>query len=183
MRAASLGKLAAVLAATVIFAAPAVLSAQEDLGAARAAPRGSIARQLQVKAKLLAAAQRTTLVAMLDHNRAEWESLSAEQREGFRRESRAFRAKDPKRQEEMIRRFDEWIRLAGQRKQKYRLMYRWVKVVAASFTPEQREKIRRMSADQRARAYRTRRDELVEAGELKLDQPASAPAPTTQPAD
>jgi len=156
-----------------VLAAPAAALAQQDLDPVRGAPRGSIARQLQIKAKLLAAAQGTTLVAMLDHNRAAWESHSPDQRESFRREARAFRAKDPKEQEEMIRRFDEWIGLAAERKENLRRMYGWVKVVAASFTPAEREEIRLMSANRRARAFILRRDALVKAGKLSLHTPAT----------
>lgn len=159
-----------------ILAVPVAAFAQQDLDPVRSAPWGSIARQLQVKAKLLAAAQGTTLVAMLDHNRAAWDSHSPDQRESFRQEALAFRAKDLKEQEEMIRRFDEWINLAAERKENLRRMYRWVKVVAASFTLAQREEIRLMSADKRARAFILRRDELVKAGRLSLDAPATRPS-------
>lgn len=161
--------LATILAA---LAAPAVLHAQGGLGAPLKAPRGSIAHQLQLKAKLLAVAQGTTLTAALDHNRARWDRLMPDERDNYRRKARAFLAKSPQGRDEMLRKFDEWIELAAEQKDKYRRMNRWLKKVVATFSAAERDQLRQMSPERRARTLLRRRDELVAAGTLSLDAPA-----------
>ncbi|MFP3936938.1 MAG: DUF3106 domain-containing protein [Phycisphaerae bacterium] len=152
------------------------LCAQGDSDALRRPPAGSIAAQLRLKQKLLAEQQGTTLAATLRHNRRQWESLSPEQRDHYRRVAVAFLRENPDKQRELIEHYDEFIKMSAERRQAYRQRERWLKVVVASFTPRERDELRNMPADERARRLITRRDKLVEQGKLKLEEPTTQPS-------
>jgi TRAP-type C4-dicarboxylate transport system substrate-binding protein len=161
-----------------------VARAQDDSDALRRPPTGSIAAQLRLKQKLLAAQSGTTLAATLQHNRRQWESLSPEQRDRIRQVAVAFLQQNPDRQLELIEQYDRFIRMSAERQRAYRQRERWLKAVVASFTPQERDQLRNLASDERARRLIARRDELVAHGKLTLEpatQPASAPA--TRPTD
>ena len=60
------------------------------------------------------------------------------------------------------------------------IMAGWLKVVVATFSAEERKKLAKMLPGDRAKALIARRDELVRAGKLKLDDKPAA-APTKEP--
>jgi len=137
----------------------------------RDAPLGSIARQLDLKFRMMRKAG-GTLTAALRHNRKEWESLTPDQREHYRRMALAFLKTNPDEQEKMLKRYEKLIKLSARKRDAYRRRAQWLKVVVASFTPEQRKWLKSLSPRQRARRLIERRDELVKQGKLKLDRPA-----------
>lgn len=134
-------------------------------------PRGSLAAQLRLKLSLQMSGG-TSLAASLDHNRQEWEMLTPEQRERFRGIAVAFLDKDPKEQEKLLRSYSAFLSLNKQKREAYRIRAEWVRVVVASFTPEQRKQLASMSSMDRAKALIARREELRSQGKLP---------PTTQP--
>ncbi|MCD6303950.1 MAG: DUF3106 domain-containing protein [Planctomycetes bacterium] len=145
-------------------------------------PRGSLAAQLRLKLSLRMAGG-VSLAASLDHNRQEWQMLSPDERERFRSYVLAFLQKDPKSQEKLLKNYNTFLSLTKEKQRAYRRRAEWVRIVAASFTPEQREQLRRMSSLDRARAYIARRDLLIRQGKLKLSGgPTSAPAAGRTPA-
>ncbi|MGC9454848.1 MAG: DUF3106 domain-containing protein [Phycisphaerae bacterium] len=151
-------------------------AAQDGSDALRRPPAGSIAAQLRLKQKLLAEQEGTTLAATLRHNRRQWESLSPEQRDHYRRVAVAFLRENPDKQRELIEHYERFVRMSADRRQAYRQREQWLKVVVASFTPSERDELRNMPADERARRLVARRDELVEQGKLTLQEPATQPA-------
>ncbi len=155
--------------------------ARDDTDALRRPPAGSIAAQLRLKQRLLAAQEGTTLAEALRHNRREWESLSPEQRDHYRRVAVAFLEENPKKQRELIEHYDRFIRMSAERKREYRQRERWLQVVVESFTPQQREELRNMSSEERARRLIARRDELVEQGKLTLEEQFVEPEPLEEP--
>lgn len=162
----------------VIFAGGLLVAevrAQDDSDALRRPPAGSIAAQLRLKQILLAEQQGTTLATTLRHNRRQWESLSPEQRDHYRRVAVAFLRENPEKQRELIERYDRFIKMSAERRQAYRQREQWLKVVVASFTPRQRDELRNMPAEQRARQLIARRDELVRQGKLTLEEPTTQP--------
>jgi len=168
------------LAIAGLLAAWAPVFAEGSGTGAAGTPPGSIARQLQLLNKLNAAMHGTTLAAALNHNREVWEGLSPDERQKLRKLALAWHAKSRPDQEEMVERFDEWLKIRAEKQQKYRRMNEWLQKVVASFPPDQRERLKKMTAEQRGRMIRRRRDELIKAG--KLTPGASQAAPTTQPA-
>ncbi len=155
---------------------PAERSPKAGDGVLTRPPRGSLAAQLMLKLRLQMAGG-GSLAAALDHNHQEWKTLTPDQREQFRDAVRAYHRKDPKAQQEFLERYGTFLSLEKEKREAYRLRARWVKAVVATFTPEQRDKLRKMSSMARAKALIARRDELVRQGKLKLnDSPASAPA-------
>ena len=184
---------AAVFAAAALLPATAAFG-QEEAGAAEIAqaaepagdvgtdvltrpPRGSMAAQLRLKFSLQMSSGGTSLVASLDHNRHAWEMLSPEQRERFRSVAVAFLDKDPKQQEELLKRYSDFLALDKQKREQYRARAQWLRKVVATFTPEERKQLKAMSTEDRAKAIIARRDELVRQGKLTLSvQPTTRPA-------
>jgi len=145
-------------------------------------PRGSLAAQLRLKLSLQMAGG-TSLAASLDHNRQEWKTLSPDQREEFRREVLTFLKKDPKDQDRLLRNYDNFLSLDRQKREAYRHRAAWVKAVVETFTPAEREQLRKMPSMARARMLMTRRDELVRQGKLNLEEPTTAPSPAPPEAE
>jgi hypothetical protein len=142
-------------------------------------PRGSLAAQLRLKLSLQMAGG-SSLAAAMDHNRAEWRMLTPDQREQFRNSAMAFLEKDPKAQEKVLNDASFFQSLNREKQQAYRQREAWVKAVVATFTPEQRAELRKMSSADQARVLMERRSELVRQGRLNLTvgEPATAPAAT-----
>ncbi len=138
-------------------------------------PRGSLAAQLRLKLSLQMAGG-VSLAATLDNNREQWRMLSPDQRERFREYVVSFLKKDAGDQERILKSYSAFLSLTKQKREAYRRRARWVQAVVATFTPDEREELRRMSSVDRAKALITRRDKLVREGKLVLDEPASAPA-------
>ncbi len=153
---------------------------------------GSVARQLMLKYRLQKIAT-GTLATSLDHNRRRWESLSPDQREQYRRDALAFEQKSLADQEKLLKHYDKLIKLPADKREAYRRRARWLKVVAASFTAEQRRRLMALPPDQRARKLLERKARLIRQGKLKDDGataprqgpqgPGARPAPATRPAE
>jgi hypothetical protein len=177
------------LALMVLAALPAAAADQPadgpDRGAPRALPPGSIARQIQLRAALMADAQGTTLSAMLGRNVERWQNeLTPDEREQLRQRSRLFFEKSTAEQAKLFERYiDQWIAMAAARKAKYRRMNRWLKAVVASLSPERRRAVMAMTPAERARVLIEKRDQMVRDGLLRLEAPTTAPAePASRPA-
>lgn len=143
---------------------------------------GSLARQQLLKYRLQQVAE-GALSASLYHNRKEWESLSGDQRDQVRSNAYAFLKQSPEQQQKLLAQYDRMIKLTADQREEYRSRATWLKVVVASFTPEQRQALKTMTPKQRAQVLTERRDQLVREGKLTLT-PTTAPAsqPASQPA-
>ena len=95
---------------------------------------GSVARQLML-ANRLRAIQGSSLTAAISHNRAEWESLSPDQKERFRHDALAFLNEPPEQQQHLLEQYEKLIALSAAQQEHYRQMAQWLKVVTDSFTP------------------------------------------------
>lgn len=161
--------------------------AERDRSAAPRPPAGSVARQLMLKYRLRKIAD-GTLTASLNHNREQWERLSPDQREEYRRDMVAFLDKSPERQKALLKHYENLARLSVEKQAAYQRRTAWLKPVVASFTPDERKALRELSPRERARKLLRRRDELAARGEVALEAPKKTPAttrstePTTQPA-
>ena len=149
-------------------------------------PRGTVARQLRLKMDLRAAAEGMSLAATMRHNRAEWESLSGDERDSYRQRVLAFLDRSPQQQQQLLKNYDEMIKLTVAQRQEYRQRARWLTAVVATFSEQQRQDMLAMSPKDRAQMLVQRRDELVASGLLKLEpstQATSAPTTTSAPAN
>jgi len=138
-------------------------------------PRGSLARQRLLKQRL----RRITpgsLADALRHSRHAWERLTPDQRNSFRRRVLAYRRKSPAEQEKLIRHYEKLFQMTADRRRAYRERARWLKVVVRSFPTEQREALKRLTPDARARKLLERKAVLVRRGLMTPPGPASAPA-------
>jgi len=144
-------------------------------------PKGSKARQLLLKIRLRSLAGET-LAESLQHNRLEWLAMSPDQRERYRREALAFLRKDQQQQEELLRRYDMLTKMPPEKRQAYRKRAKWLKVVVASLTPDERRELAGLSPEARARRLLARKAELIRQGKLSSDETTAASAPTTTPA-
>jgi hypothetical protein len=172
------------------FALPGILLAQMALaegealavsGGLNEPPVGSRAGQLRLKFQLQTATSGGTLAASIDHNQQEWKLLSPDQRELFRKQAVAFLDKNPGEQEKLMKHYSDFLALSKDKREEYRRRSEWLKVVVASFSEEEKAHLEKMLPADRAKMLITRRDEMVRAGKLKLDSPATQPA-STQPA-
>ena len=158
-----------------------VSAGADDQGASlRQPPLGSVARQLRLKQKLLLAAAGVPLSEALKHNRQEWESLTPNQRGQFRRNVYAFRNKSPQEQTRLLEHYEKLFTMTAKRREAYRRRARWLRVVVEDFTPQQREQLKAMSPDERARKLLARKAELIRRGVLAPDRPV--PKATSAPA-
>ena len=142
-------------------------------------PRGSLARQRLLKQRL----QRITpgsLAVALRHSRHAWERLTPDQRSSFRRRFLAFRRKSPAQQEKLLLHYEKLFQMTAQRRRAYRERARWLKVVVRSFPPEQREALKRLTPDARARKLLDRKALLIRQG--LLSPAGSTTRPTSTPA-
>jgi len=169
--------LVAMIVAAVLLPATAPAESTDSTTARRKPLKGSVARQLLLKHQLETISE-GNLAALLRHNREEWESLTPDERDRYRRYALAFLEKNRQEQEELIRRHDELIKMSAEKREAYRRRAKWLQIVVASFTPKEREELQKLSPDDRARLLLERKAELVRQGKLQPD----APAPTSQPA-
>lgn len=179
--------LLALVAAAAMAVVPRALA--EDSAELNTPPMGSIARQQLLAAKIKRImSEGASLASAMNHNRMEWESLSPDQRSRFRQEALAFLNENPQEQERLLAQYDKLISMSAARQQKYRQTAEWLKVVTASFTPDERKALLAMTPQQRAKALLDRKAELIQTGKLPADTPASAPttdaaAPGSLPAE
>ncbi len=169
------------LIAAVLAAAAGPATAQNAIGRDAAPlkpPRGSVARQLMLRYRLEKIAN-GTLTASLDHNRTQWQRFSPEQREQYRNEALAFLKANPAEQEKLVAHYEKLMELSAERRAKYRRTAGWINAVVATLSDAERAELLEMSAERRARILRERRDEMIRAGELTIEPPATNP--TTNP--
>ena len=149
-------------------------AAQGDSGLTKP-PVGSVSRQLRLQTKLRAAAEGVSLADALRHNREQWDGTPPEQRDQIRSAVWAFRNADPKLQNVLIKRFEAFIEKSHEERERWRSRARWLKKVVSTFTADEREALKKMSPDGRARKILARRDEMVAKGTLVLDAPTTRP--------
>lgn len=137
---------------------------------------GSIARQLDLKMRT-ARTLHGTLTAAIEHNRQTWESLLPDQRDAYRRQVLAFLEKNPMEQEQLLAHYEKLMQLSAEKREKYRERAKWLTTVLATFSPAQREDLKKASPQDRAREILARRDELMRQGKLQARQPTTATAP------
>jgi hypothetical protein len=142
-------------------------------------PLGSRARQLMLKFKLLRDSPNTPLASSLDHNRRQWELLSPDERDQFRRTAVAFLRKRPAEQEKLLERYSRLIQMSAEQRQAYQQRSRWLQAVVATLSERQRAELNKLPLEQRARRIIELRDRLVREGKLVL---APTTRPTTAPA-
>jgi len=172
--------LTATAAAVLLPASVAGAEGEPRTPTAHRPPVGSLAGQLLLKFRLQKIAN-GTLTASLNHNRAEWEGLTPEQRQRYRNEALAFLKADPGQVQKLVERYDRFLALPPQKQAEYRSTAEWVEAVVATLSPQERERLLAMPPDDRAKFLRDRRDELVRQGKLQLP-PATQPAAATAPA-
>ncbi len=156
------------------------LAAKNDKTASKkTAYRGSVARQLMLKRRLDRIAEGRLALA-LNHNRSQWQSLTPDERQEYRRAVLAYQHQDPEKQRQLLEHYEKLIKMSAQRRKAYRQRAKWLEVVVNSLSDRQREDLKHMSPRDRAKFLLQRKKELIEKGELKPDGPATKPA-TTQP--
>jgi len=156
-------------------AAPAL--AGDDGSPLRKPPSGSMAAQLRLKFLLKTQAE-GPLLAAINHSRQDWENLSPDQRDQYRRNVLAFLNKSPEDQEKLIKHYDELVKLSSDKQDQYRQRAAWLKAVIDRLSPEEKKALLEMTPEDRARVLIQKRDELRKEGVLKDNAtlPATAPA-------
>ena len=133
------------------------------------------AKQMRLKLRLLKEASGDSLAMAI--NRQEWDQLTPDERDKYRREALAFLSKSPEEQEKVLKHYEQLIKLSAQKREAYIHRAQWLQVVVASFTPQERDELTQLPPEQRARKLLDRKAELIRQGKLAPDtQPASAPA-------
>lgn len=163
------------VAVAALLAAPA-LAADDDDPRSRA-PRGSVARQLWLKARLATLAPGETLTASLESNRREWELLSPERRQWYVKQAMAFLGLPADEQERRLRNLTRVIRMDEQTREAYRRRAEWLKVVVGSFTADERKQLLALPLKEQARRILDQKEELIRQGKLAADQPTTQPTP------
>ncbi len=179
-----------VLAAAFLSPSPARADGDKDASpAAPSAPKGSVARQLDLRYKLEAAGRGLSLASALNHSRQAWESLLPDERERIRKTALAILSLPQEEQLKVLSRYEKLIDMTADRRQAYERRAKMYKAVLDSLTAEQRKELMQMSLRDRARKVLEIRNRLVAEGKLKLeDETATRPSetkkqPTTQPSD
>lgn len=169
-------RLAKILTA-LLLAATLLVAADEAMAQARAnqpaRPMVDVAKQLKLKLKLAEVASGESLSFSI--NRQEWDRLTADERDKYRREALAFLNKSPEEQEKVLKHYEELVKLTDQKRQAYLQRAAWLHVVVQSFTAQQRQELTQLPPDQRAKRLLQRKTELMQQGKLAPDtQPATA---------
>lgn len=173
-----------ILTAAIIVASFVSAATAEGEETLRKPPMGSLARQLLLKHNL-EAVNSGKLAGNISHNRAEWENLSPEERDKYRNQVLRFIAQSSSEDiEKIIKYHDRLLNMSLERQEAYRQREKWLKVVVASFTPQERENLQKLSPDERAKILLERKAELIKAGKLPPDAPAKTEAaPAARPED
>ena len=173
----------AVWVVSAVLLACSAAQADEDAAALRRPPMGSLARQRLLMMRLQ---QITTdsLAETLKHNRQDWEQLTADERKSYRQSFLAFLQKTPKQQDQLLKRYEKLFKMTAQRRADYRRRAKWLRVVVDSFSAEQRQELREMSPDDRAKELLARKARLIRDGKLEAEPTSSQPASSaaSQPA-
>jgi hypothetical protein len=142
---------------------------------------GSKARQLLLKQALKKQLE-GTLVSELNRNKQVYTSLklNPQQLRDLREKVYMFKQLDPDRQVDILEAAEEFLSLTPEQRKTYRESEAWLRKVVASLTPQQREALKRLTPEQRAKRLLELRDKLL--GSKPTTQPATRPAPSTAPA-
>ena len=141
---------------------------------------GSKARQLALK-QALDKQMEGTLFAELNRNREVWQSLKPDQLRLLRNRYYAFLREDDQRQADLLEAAAELNRLTDEQRRAYREREKWLIEVVRRLTPEQREQLRQLSPQDRARRLLELRDELL--GPTPRPTEKAEPDPTTRPVE
>ena len=157
----------------IAVAALAVLAGAEIAQAqARAGQTVDVARQLRLKLSLIKVANNDSLAMSI--NRQEWDRLTPDERDKYRREALAFLSKSPEEQARVIEHYEKLIKLSAQKREAYLQRAQWLHVVVESFSAQERDELTKLPPDQRAKRLLDRKAELIKQGKLAPDtQPAS----------
>lgn len=174
---------------TVTSLSAAMVWAADDASETRRPPSGSLASQKRLKHRLRQISH-TPLSATLQHNRQAWQELTPDERSRYRKNFLAFHQKDPKRREEMLKKYEQLFKMSAQRREAYRKRAEWLKIVISSFTKEQREELKKMTPTDRANKILEKKALLVKQGKIKAEKKIKKPKillktskiATTQPA-
>jgi hypothetical protein len=161
-----------------LVAAPAF--AKDDKPPKRPSFSGDIASQLKLKLRLIRAAGGESLSDALSHADEKWAQLTAEQRQHYRDQALAFLRENPQRQSELLKRYEELIRMSPEQRRRAR----WLRAVVGWLKqndPKQLEALMAMRPAERAPKLIELRDRLLRERKISLSAGAS-PAPTTRPA-
>jgi hypothetical protein len=170
--------LTAVLVIGSAFGAGAAFGADPKPAGPNPAPAPAAGATLAAQQRLAArlnALRGESLASALSHNRAEWESLSPDQRSRFRQDALAFLSESPDQQDRLLKQYQKLITLSAERQADYRQIAKWLKVVVDSMSADERKALREMPPEQRAKALLARKAELVSQGKLPAE-PATRPA-------
>ena len=138
-------------------------------------PMIEVARQLKLKLRLAEVASGDSLAMSI--NRQEWDRLTPDQRDKYRREALAFLGKSPQEQEKVLKHYEQFVRLSDQKREAYLQRAAWLHVVVESFSQQERDELTQLPPDLRAKRLLQRKAELIKQGKLAPDtQPATAPA-------
>jgi aminopeptidase N len=159
----------------VVTAGPA--AAGDEGSSLRKPPAGSIAAQLRLKFLIKAQAEGSLLTAV-NHNRQDWENLSADQRDQYRRNVLAFLNKSPEEQEQLLKHYDQLVKLSAEKQEQYRQRAGWLKAVIDRMSPQEKQALLDMAPEDRAKVLLEKREQLQREG-VRLDQPGSTTGPAT----
>ncbi len=170
-----------ILTAAIIVASFVSVAAAEGDETLRKPPMGSLARQLLLKHRL-DAVNSGKLAGNISHNREKWETLPPEERGRLLDRVEHFVAQEPDAEEKIIEYHKRLLNMSLERQEAYRQREKWLKVVVASFTPQERENLQKLTPDERAKILLARKAELMKAGKLPSDTPEKTEAaPTIKP--
>jgi hypothetical protein len=128
-------------------------------------------RQLLLK-KAIDSKMDGTLVAELSRNRKAWGNKTPEQLRMLREHYRAFLKEDPARQANLIQAFEEFSKLSLRQRELYRQRAIWLNRVVSSLTQAEREALKKLPPDERAKR-------LLELKAKLVDKRPPAGTPTT----
>lgn len=159
----------------IALTALALLAGAETASAqARQGQTVNVAHQLQLRLSLAKVANGDSLAMSI--NRQEWDHLTADERDKYRREALAFLSKSPEEQARVIEHYEKLIKLSAQKREAYLQRAQWLRVVVDSFSAQERDELTKLPPDQRAKRLLDRKAELIKQGKLAPDtQPASSP--------
>lgn len=166
-----------ILTLTCAFAAAWLLTAQPVSAQNRQAQVVDVARQMRLKLRLAKEANDESLATSI--NRQEWDRLTPDERDKYRREALAFLNKTPEEQEKLLRHYEQLIKLSADKREVYLKRAQWLQVVVDSFSAEERKELAATSPQERASRLLDRKAQLIREGRLPADAPTTNPATTT----
>ncbi len=120
------------------------------------------ARQLLLK-KALSAKIDGTLVATLNRNKDKWDGMTPEAKQQHRERFYAFLKANPTEQANLVNAAERFEKLSPAQQEAYRVRAVWLKKVVASLTKAEREALKQLPPDQRARKLLELKAKLVDA--------------------